>query len=105
MIHIFRKIRNQLIKDNSLKKYLIYAIGEVFLVVVGILLALQFNNWNIEKENAKKEEWYLINIVEDIEYQKGDLKDQIKEFTHSIQVSKQLLEDLIGCKALVKLIV
>lgn len=39
--------------------------------MIGVLLALQFNNWNIEKENNIKEEWYLINIVEDIEYKKA----------------------------------
>lgn len=103
MIHLFRKTRQLLLADKRLKKYLLYAAGEVFLVVIGILLALQFNNWNIEKENAKKEEWYLINIVEDIEYQKGDLKDQITDYKHSIQVSKQLLKDFNRLQSFTKI--
>ena len=67
MIHLFRKIRQQLLKNNRFKKYAFYALGEIVLVMVGILLALQFNAWSKEAENTKKEEWYLINIVEDIE--------------------------------------
>ena len=46
MIQFFRKIRQRLLNENKLTKYLLYAIGEIFLVVIGILLALQINNWN-----------------------------------------------------------
>ncbi len=76
MKYLFRKIRQKLLLDSSLKKYLFYAIGEIALVMIGILLALQFNAWNQEKENTKKEEWYLNNIVEDLEYQKTILKEK-----------------------------
>lgn len=54
MIKFFRKIRQQLLSNNKFNKYLLYAIGEIILVVIGILIALQINNWNEErKENAK----------------------------------------------------
>ena len=46
MIKFFRKIRQQLLAENRLGKYLIYALGEIVLVVIGILIALQINNWN-----------------------------------------------------------
>ena len=46
MLKFFRKIRQQLAYDNNLSKYSRYAIGEIFLVVIGILIALQINNWN-----------------------------------------------------------
>jgi len=46
MIKFFKKIRQQLLTENKLSKYLIYAIGEIILVVIGILIALQINNWN-----------------------------------------------------------
>ena len=57
MIKFFRRIRLKLIDEGNLKKYLVYAIGEILLVMIGILLALQVNNWNnIKEENiqAKK---------------------------------------------------
>ncbi|MGX1927931.1 DUF6090 family protein [Flagellimonas sp. 2504JD4-2] len=55
MIKFFRKIRQRLLSENRFSKYLIYAIGEIILVVIGILIALQINNWN-EKQQEKSEE-------------------------------------------------
>ena len=52
MIKFFRRIRQQLLTENKFSRYLIYAIGEILLVVIGILLALQINNWN---ENQKQQ--------------------------------------------------
>ncbi|MEH6514960.1 MAG: hypothetical protein V7670_17480 [Maribacter arcticus] len=46
MINFFRKIRQRLLTENKFSKYMLYAIGEVILVMIGILLALQVNNWN-----------------------------------------------------------
>lgn len=55
MLKFFRRIRLKLIEEGDLRKYLSYAIGEILLVMIGILLALQVNNWN-ENRNAKKDE-------------------------------------------------
>ncbi|WP_411768277.1 hypothetical protein [Winogradskyella sp. A3E31] len=55
MIKFFRKIRYTLMSENKTKKYLIYAIGEIVLVVIGILIALQINNWNELQKLNKKE--------------------------------------------------
>jgi hypothetical protein len=52
MISLFRKIRQKLLQENRVTRYLVYALGEIFLVVIGILIALQVNNWN---ENRKQE--------------------------------------------------
>ena len=49
MIKFFRNIRRQLIEKESIRKYVLYAIGEIILVVVGILIALSINNWNNNK--------------------------------------------------------
>lgn len=49
MIKFFRRIREQLIGNNKFSKYLLYAIGEILLVVLGILIALQLNTWNSER--------------------------------------------------------
>ena len=55
MIKFFRKIRQRLLTENKFSKYLIYAIGEIVLVVIGILIALQINNWNeLQKLNEKE---------------------------------------------------
>jgi hypothetical protein len=52
MIKFFRKIRQKMLTENKFSKYLIYAIGEIILVVIGILIALQINNWNQERIQA-----------------------------------------------------
>ena len=59
MIKFFRKIRQKMLTENKFSKYLIYAIGEIVLVVIGILIALQINNWN-EKSKLKNEEIKLL---------------------------------------------
>ena len=54
MIKFFRKIRQKLINENRVQKYLIYAIGEILLVFIGIMIALQVNNWNEKKAQDNK---------------------------------------------------
>jgi hypothetical protein len=70
MIKIFRNIRHRLLAENRFSKYLFYAIGEIALVMVGILLALQVNNWHSKRKQASKELSYLkdirTNLVDDI---------------------------------------
>ena len=62
MLKFFRKIRQQLLLENSFSKYLLYAAGEILLVVIGILLALHINNWNEAKKDRKVENQALINL-------------------------------------------
>ena len=62
MINFFRKIRRKLADDNQFFKYSRYAIGEILLVVIGILIALQINNWN-ENRLAKIEEEKYLNAL------------------------------------------
>jgi hypothetical protein len=54
----FRKIRQRLLTENKFSKYLIYAIGEIVLVVIGILIALSINNWNQGRIDKKSESKY-----------------------------------------------
>ena len=67
MIKFFRKIRYDLMEKNKTGKYFKYAIGEIILVVIGILIALQINNWNIEKKEQVQEQKYLIEIKANLE--------------------------------------
>jgi len=67
MIKFFRKIRYDLMEKNKTGKYLKYAIGEIILVVIGILVALQINTWNEEKKERVQEQKYLIEIKANLE--------------------------------------
>jgi|TARA_R110001606_G_scaffold397685_2_gene574917 hypothetical protein len=62
MIKFFRKIRQRLLTENKFSKYLLYAIGEILLVVIGILIALSINNWNEERKSRADEIKILTNI-------------------------------------------
>ena len=54
MIKFFRNIRRSLLSEGKTSKYLKYAVGEIVLVVIGILIALQINNWNEHRKELKK---------------------------------------------------
>lgn len=86
MINFFRRIRQKLIIEGHLYKYLIYALGETFLVVIGILLALYINNWNQNSVNHKREIQCLSNIA-------IDLKDQIAEIDRFITYEEGILSN------------
>ena len=66
MLKFWRKIRRKLIDTANLKKYLVYTFGEILLVMVGILLALQVNNWNEGRKQNLKEIDILKNIISDL---------------------------------------
>ena len=66
MIKFFRHIRRRLLSENKFSKYLLYAIGEIVLVMIGILLALQVNNWNESRKAANRLDKYTKKLVSDI---------------------------------------
>ena len=93
MIKFFRKIRQKMLTENKFSKYMIYAVGEIILVVIGILIALQINNWNsnrLEKESDSQLIGALITdlklkneeLISDLEYGNSLIKntDNIIEF-------------------------
>lgn len=67
MIKFFKNIRKNLMETEKTGSYLKYAIGEIVLVVIGILIALQINNWNENKKLIDKEHQALIEIVSDLD--------------------------------------
>ncbi|WP_075352523.1 DUF6090 family protein [Algoriphagus marinus] len=75
MISIFRKIRQKLLSQSKISRYVIYALGEIFLVVIGILIALQVNNWNLERTNQKAEKKALQDLKEEFTDQAKRLDD------------------------------
>jgi hypothetical protein len=78
MIKFFRKIRQNLIMENKASKYFKYAVGEIILVVIGILIALQINNWNENRKSNKVEAIYLKNIHRDLKEQLVSIDIQIE---------------------------
>jgi len=79
MIKFFRKIRYNLMSENKTGKYLKYAIGEIALVMIGILLALQVNNWNEGRKALKLELNSLISLKQEFEYNKSLLSEGQKQ--------------------------
>lgn len=85
MLPFFRKIRYKLAENNQFLKYSRYAIGEIMLVVVGILLALQINTWNGHRLERIEEIKILRGIKKDLEY-------TIKEFEFHNQIRSTILD-------------
>ena len=81
MIKFFRKIRYDLMEKNKTGKYFKYAIGEILLVVIGILIALQINNWNESNNLSKKELSMLENLKNDLVSDLGNLKSEDSLFS------------------------
>ncbi|MCW5515469.1 hypothetical protein [Muriicola sp. Z0-33] len=73
MIKFFRRIRQKLLSENKFSKYLLYAIGEIFLVVIGILIALSINNWNVDRIQKNTVQDHLKSLAKAIEH---DIREQ-----------------------------
>lgn len=84
MIPIYRKIRKKMADDNRPLKYMRYAIGEIFLVVIGILIALSINNWNQERVSKNKAYSFLNQINKDLSF---DLKYYEYMLNRSLELS------------------
>jgi len=85
MIQFFRRIRQQLLKENKFSKYLLYAIGEILLVVIGILIALQINIWNENQKTLSREKVLLNSLLEDFNYNKSSLETTLR--MHNLIIS------------------
>ena len=91
MIKFFRKIRQKLIIEKKTSKYFKYAIGEIVLVVIGILIALQINNWNENRINKQKTIGYLNSLLEDIKSDVISYKGNIANYKTSLKNNKRIL--------------
>ncbi|WP_445383635.1 DUF6090 family protein [Robiginitalea sp. IMCC43444] len=94
MLRFFRKLRQGLLKDNNFSRYFLYAIGEILLVMIGILLALQVNNWNEERIIRKKEYFYLKALKDEFETNQKELSRvkllNSKNLDHAQTMSKYM---------------
>jgi len=88
---LFRKIRQQLAAENNAAKYLRYAIGEILLVVIGILIALQVNTWNQERIAEIEEQSILKNIHSEFLENKKSIQVKLQESDKGFQSGKFLM--------------
>jgi len=96
MIKIFRHIRLSLMETGKTGKYLKYAIGEIILVVFGILIALQINNWNENRKNNSLAENFMSKLKVQLELNIKKTDDQISFLKHHLDRSQHLALNLIG---------
>lgn len=94
MPKIFRNIRRQLFVEKRFSKYLLYAVGEIVLVVLGILIALQINNWNANKVTKQEEKRSYINIKQQVVDDKNDLQ-KWKNFNNYFSSAYQYANKII----------
>jgi len=92
MIKFFRKIRYNLMEKNKTGIYLKYAIGEIVLVMVGILLALQVNNWNESRKDNTKEQQILSQLKEEYEVNLLQLEQKITHRKKMIEAATKVLQ-------------
>ncbi len=89
---LFRNIRQSLIMENKNYKYLKYAIGEIILVVIGILIALQINNWNENKHENKRREILMTELRKDFLFNKEQLDYVYNGIHESMTSSKKIID-------------
>ena len=90
MIKFFRKIRYDLMEKNKTGKYLKYAIGEIILVVIGILIALQINNWNETRKERQEER----DILSDLQL---DIRVDIERLNYQLDFKKEMVRNYKNC--------
>ncbi|WP_228853521.1 hypothetical protein [Aegicerativicinus sediminis] len=95
MIKFFRKIRQKLLPENKFSKYLVYAIGEIVLVVIGILLAVQINSWNQDRKDAKTELDVLKKLNTNIQTDTATFHKGISQIQSSLD-KLNIIEDEIN---------
>jgi hypothetical protein len=96
MLNFLRKQRNKLIKEGNLEKYLTYALGEIFIVVIGILLALYLNNWNQKRTNNKQE-------IQFYQGMKNQLNEDLNTLIGEMDYNQNYLDQFSYAKKLIRL--
>ena len=95
---LLRTIRQKLIMKNQNGNYYKYAVGEIILVVLGILIALSINNWNENRKNKKKELVLINNIIEDLGLDLIHINKSLNEVVNQKELVDDLIEKIIDNK-------
>ena len=96
MPRIFNTIRQSLLAQGRITRYITYAVGEILLVVVGILIALQINNWNNHKKDRELEEHYVSGMIVDLQADSLSIKDLKIDSDEQVRRKEKLCEYLDG---------
>lgn len=94
MFKFFRTIRKKLIEENNVRKFILYAMGEILLVVIGILIALQVNNLNEQRKAHKFEEEILYLIDQNLQRDSLRLAEVLSETEQAIELTDRLVEQV-----------
>lgn len=95
MIKFFRKIRQNLLSEGKTGKYFKYAIGEIVLVVIGILIALQINDWNQNKKDRKLEQQYYCRLLEDVKQDYSNYEYSLELLDLRINANNIMIQRLL----------
>ena len=98
MTKFFRKIRQQFLSDKKTTQYFFYALGEIVLVVLGILIALQINNWNERQKNARIEQQLLKDLNQEFQMNQNLLLKKLIDVNKGIEVHDAHLKKLASRK-------
>lgn len=94
MLKFFRQIRQKLLEQQKVKNYFLYAIGEIILVVIGILIALQINTWNQNRLTKLKEKEILTDFKRELSIEIQELQKVIPQYSHSKKSINNILNHL-----------
>lgn len=98
-MRFFNRLRQQLLSGNRFSKYTLYAVGEILLVVIGILIALSIDNWNDERQLKNIERKYLIELKSNLQVDLDDVNHSISYTEDKIHSNQSVLNYLDGQKA------
>ena len=96
MLGFLRRLRRKLLDEGHLRKYLVYAVGEIILVVLGILIALQINNWNESQKDKERARSHLMALSRDFTQMESRVSASIQVSERGRDRSKFLLHQLTG---------
>ena len=95
MINFFRRIRQKLANENQFLKYSRYAIGEIVLVVVGILIALSINNWNEQRKEREKFDHAVVAVEREIVANIVRCREVLEHFNYTDSVANRVIYDAL----------
>jgi hypothetical protein len=94
MFRFFRKVRQRLVVNKNVRRYLLYALGEILLVVIGIVIALQIDNWNEWRQEREDEQIVLRQLRDDYQANREQLEQKMQIRDALISAASSILEEM-----------